>query len=99
MGIPFERGLLGPFGAAGFTRPRVESKFLYLGEEKFFVRGVTYGAFPPNRDGDQFPEAAQVGRDFSLMREAGTHKSRTEKLADRFAGIFLPIVAFLGLLT
>ncbi len=52
-------------------RPRVEGKFLCLGNEKFFVRGVTYGAYPPNRRGHQFPEPAEVVKDFVLMQKAG----------------------------
>jgi O-antigen biosynthesis protein len=52
-------------------RPRAAGKFLYLGTEKFFVRGAAYGAFPPNSRGDQFPEPADVERDFAMMRSAG----------------------------
>ena len=42
-----------------------------VGAEKFFVKGVTYGSFPPNTRGDQFPEADEVAKDFRLMGEAG----------------------------
>jgi GT2 family glycosyltransferase len=51
-------------------RPKVHGKFLVVGAEKFFVKGVTYGSFPPNTSGDQFPEADDVTKDFELMREA-----------------------------
>ncbi len=54
-----------------FRRPRVEGKFLLLGAEKYFIKGVTYGAFPPNGQGHQFPEVAQVANDFTLMQMAG----------------------------
>ncbi len=54
-----------------FQRPRVEGKFLYLGDEKFFIRGVAYGAFPPNCQGHQFPDPPEVAKDFALMRAAG----------------------------
>src|SRR6184192_923313 len=54
-----------------FRRPRVEGKFLYLDAEKFFVRGVTYGSFPPNSRGYEFPEPPEVAKDFALMRQAG----------------------------
>lgn len=54
-----------------FKRPEVRGKFLYLGEEKFFVRGATYGAFAPNSRGEQFPEPEVVAKDFTLMRDAG----------------------------
>ncbi len=52
-------------------RPRAEGKFLFLDHEKFFVKGVAYGAFPPNREGHQFPEDEQLLQDFRLMRQAG----------------------------
>lgn len=52
-------------------RPTARGKFLYLDDEKFYIRGVTYGAFPPNSQGHQFPESFEVARDFSLMRDAG----------------------------
>jgi glycosyltransferase involved in cell wall biosynthesis len=54
-----------------FKRPRVGGKFLYVGDEQFFVKGVTYGAFPPNSQGDQFPDPPDVSRDLVLMQEAG----------------------------
>ena len=53
------------------TRPRAKGKFLFVGDEKFHIRGVTYGAFPPNSRGHQFPEPAEITKDFALMRAAG----------------------------
>lgn len=50
-------------------------------------------------------KATRVGKDSTiermaeLMREAATHKSQPERIADKFAEIFLPIVAVSGLLT
>lgn len=64
------RGVL-PRAPAGFSRPTVHGKFLWLGSEKFFPKGVTYGAFAPNSQGHQFPEPPEVDRDFGLMRQAG----------------------------
>ncbi|MFA5946048.1 MAG: cation-translocating P-type ATPase [Patescibacteria group bacterium] len=49
--------------------------------------------------------ATQVGKDSTiermaeLMRQAGLKKSHSEKLADRFAMIFLPLVGVLGVVT
>ncbi|MBI4119602.1 MAG: cation-translocating P-type ATPase [Parcubacteria group bacterium] len=49
--------------------------------------------------------ATAVGKDSTiermtaLVKEASKNKSRTEKLADRFAGLFLPAVLFLGAAT
>lgn len=44
-------------------------------------------------------EDSTIERIAALIREAAANKSKAEKLADRFAAIFLPIVAALGLLT
>ncbi|MBI5421221.1 MAG: cation-translocating P-type ATPase [Parcubacteria group bacterium] len=50
-------------------------------------------------------KATRVGRDSTLermaelLRQASMHKSHSEKLADRFAGIFLPFVIVLGIVT
>src|SRR5437899_12833727 len=32
-------------------RPSVRGKFLFVGDQKLYVRGVTYGAFEPDADG------------------------------------------------
>lgn len=66
-----------------FLRPRAVGKFLWLGDEKFFVRGVTYGAFPPNAEGHQFQEPAQVARDFALMNAAGINSILTYTVPPR----------------
>ncbi|MFH1078434.1 MAG: HAD-IC family P-type ATPase, partial [Patescibacteria group bacterium] len=58
-----------------------------------------------NESGTLKMRATAVGHDTTiermvgLMREASRHKSRSEKLADRFAGAFLPIILLLGLAT
>lgn len=50
-------------------------------------------------------KATRVGKDSTLermaelIREASRYKSHTEKLADRFASIFLPLVLLLGAVT
>ena len=31
-------------------RPEVRGKFIFVGEEKLYVRGVTYGTFRPDRE-------------------------------------------------
>ncbi len=55
------------------NRVRREGKFFRLGTEKFDVKGVTYGPFKPNFDGDPLPEPAQVRRDFELIRDLGAN--------------------------
>lgn len=49
-------------------RPRVGGKFLFVGERKLWVRGVTYGTFAPGPDGDDYPADSQLEQDFAAMR-------------------------------
>jgi GT2 family glycosyltransferase len=51
-------------------------KFIYAGEEKLCVRGVTYGTFRPGADGRQFPESLTVERDFERMAACGFNAVR-----------------------
>ncbi|MDP9175413.1 MAG: glycosyltransferase [Planctomycetota bacterium] len=55
------------------NRVRRDGKFFRLGAEKFYVKGVTYGPFAPNRDGEALPERAQVRADFNQMLELGAN--------------------------
>ena len=55
---------------------RVHGKFFFRGEEKYFVKGVTYGPFACASHGAPFPEAAVVARDFELMRKVGVNTVR-----------------------
>jgi GT2 family glycosyltransferase len=64
-------------GAPNRGRVEVRGKFLWLGEEKFYVRGVTYGTFARDENGDQFPARATVERDFAAMSASGINALRT----------------------
>ena len=57
------------------VRPRVEGKFLYVGDEKFYVRGVTYGPFRPDENGCEYHNPEMVDRDFAQMA-ARRHQCR-----------------------
>jgi glycosyltransferase involved in cell wall biosynthesis len=58
-------------------RPRVEGKFLVIDNEKFYIRGVTYGTFRPNENGENFPPPSVVEKDFALMSSFGINSVRT----------------------
>ncbi len=58
-------------------RPVAKGKFLFVGEDKFWVKGVTYGTFRPLADGTQFPEKEVVERDFAMMAANGINSVRT----------------------
>jgi GT2 family glycosyltransferase len=63
--------------ANDFARARAEGKFLFAGDEKLYVRGVTYGTFRPDADGHEYPPPATVDRDFALMASHGFNAVRT----------------------
>ena len=57
-------------------RPRVGGKFLFVGTEKLYVRGVTYGAFAPDARGTEYHDLATVERDFAQMAANGFNAVR-----------------------
>jgi GT2 family glycosyltransferase/DNA-binding beta-propeller fold protein YncE len=63
--------------ASSADRVAADGKFLRLGDERFLVKGVTYGTFAPDAEGYQFPPAQQVAEDFRLMASLGINTIRT----------------------
>jgi GT2 family glycosyltransferase len=57
-------------------RPCVRGKFLFVGDEKLYVRGVTYGAFTPDAVGNEYRDLAAVDRDFAHMAAHGINAVR-----------------------
>jgi GT2 family glycosyltransferase len=66
------------------TRPAVRGKFIFIGREKYWVKGVTYGTFRPNAGGEPFPPRETVGRDFAAMAARGINTVRTYTPAPRW---------------
>ncbi len=52
-------------------RPVVRGKFLYVGNEKFWVKGVSYGTFLIGENGEEQLDRDVVRRDFALMADHG----------------------------
>jgi GT2 family glycosyltransferase len=61
----------------GGARLEARGKFLFAGAEKIFLKGITYGPFPPDAAGDQFPDRHTVKADLGLMGELGANTLRT----------------------
>jgi len=57
-------------------RPRASGKFLYAGERKLWVRGVTYGTFGPLSNGEDYPPDEVIEGDFAMMRTNGANAVR-----------------------
>ena len=49
-----------------FQRPHVGGKFLFVGNNKFWVRGVTYGAFRPGPSGQEYHDLNVLERETFL---------------------------------
>lgn len=65
-------------------RPRSVGKHICLGQAKLHVRGVTYGTFAPDANGDQFPSAAVVESDFAQIAANGMNALRTYTVPPRW---------------
>ena len=55
----------------------VHGKFLYEGDTKFWIKGVTYGTFCPGEDATPFPVREVVEQDFTMMAAQGINSVRT----------------------
>ncbi len=66
------------------TRPQVKGKFIYCGNEKFFIKGVTYGTFAPSENHGQFPPEQQLDADFRQMSDNGFNSVRTYTVPPTF---------------
>jgi O-antigen biosynthesis protein len=55
----------------------VRGKFFYVGEEKFTVKGVTYGPFAPDEDGQEYFDETKTDRDCADIIASGFNVIRT----------------------
>lgn len=76
-GAPFQNGSVP-------HRPRALGKFLFAGNEKLHLRGVTYGTFRPGENGSDYPHPATVEADFRQMAENGVNSVRTYTVPPRY---------------
>ena len=65
-------------------RPKVQGKFLFVGDAKLWIRGVTYGTFRPDADGNEYHDLDVVERDFAQMAENGLNALRTYTVPPRW---------------
>lgn len=65
-------------------RPRVRGKFIFIGEEKLWIKGVTYGTFRPDDSGLQYPLPERVVKDFEMMADNGVNAIRTYTVPPRW---------------
>ncbi len=66
------------------VRPKVKGKFIFVGDEKFYMRGVTYGPFRPDEEGCEYHTPELVEKDFAKMAEYGINAVRTYTVPPRW---------------
>jgi O-antigen biosynthesis protein len=76
------------------ARARVDGKFFRLGAEKFHVKGVTYGPFAPDAEGELFAGPDRTARDLKQITELGANVLRVYHVPPRW---FLDLAAEHGL--
>src|SRR6266540_3174403 len=64
------------------VRPRVRGKFLFSGNKKLYVSGVTYGTFRPDENGEEY-DLNRVERDFAQIAANGFNAVRTYTVPPR----------------
>lgn len=69
--VPVSDGL-----ASSSSGPRVHGRFLNVNGKRFWIKGVTYGSFRANEDGEPFPSRLQVHDDFARMADTGVNTVR-----------------------
>ena len=76
-------------------RVRRDGKFFRLGDQKFYVKGVTYGPFAPNANGEYFASPTLTGRkDFEQILDLGANCVRIYHIPPKW---FLDLAQEMGL--
>jgi len=75
-------------------RVSVDGKFFRLGADKFHARGITYGPFAPNAQGEMFASPEQTARDLQQINELGANVVRLYHVPPRW---FLDLAAEHGI--
>jgi GT2 family glycosyltransferase len=65
-------------------RPCVRGRYLYVGDHKLYVRGVTYGPFAPDPVTGEVYDPEVVDRDFGAMAENGLNAIRVYTVPPRW---------------
>ncbi len=65
-------------------RPRAAGKFLFVGDRKLWLKGVTYGTFRPQAEGDDGYSPEIVEQDFAHIAASGANAIRTYTVPPRW---------------
>lgn len=81
--VLLERSGIGSVTAEVTSRVAADGKFLRVGNDRFWLRGVTYGTFRPDENGEEYAEAS-VRPDFAVMAESGINAVRLYTVPPRW---------------
>lgn len=70
--------------ADSFPPVRVRAKFLFEGDKKFFLKGVTYGPFAPDAEGFYVGNLEKARDDFALIQKMGANLLRIYHVPPRW---------------
>lgn len=70
--------------ATSHPRVRVDGKFFRRGTQKLCLKGVAYGPFAPNAQGEPFASPEQTALDFALARQLGANLLRVYHVPPRW---------------
>jgi O-antigen biosynthesis protein len=73
-----------PVQGCTVPRPAVRGKFIWVGDEKLYIRGVTYGTFRPDASGNQYYRLELIENDFARMAAQGINAVRVYNTPPRF---------------
>ncbi len=73
-----------PQTPSSYPQPVVSGKFFRINQAKFYPKGVTYGPFAPNSDGEPFASREQTAIDFDLVRRLGANLLRVYHVPPRW---------------
>ena len=83
---------------------KADKKLLQVNGQRFWIKGVSYGSFRENSEGERFPEIGRIREDFARMAESGINLVRlydapSERIADAAAeaGLYLMVDVSWGL--
>jgi O-antigen biosynthesis protein len=66
------------------VRPHVQGKFIFVGNEKLYIRGATYGTFRLDEHGNEYHDPEVVERDFAQMVANDLNTIRTYTVPPRW---------------
>ena len=81
------------------ARPVVRGKFIFIGSEKIYIKGVSYGAFEPDEEGHEYRDLEKIddSKEARLARQLWSDVQKTDWLNGiDFDLTFLHAVALAG---